>query len=208
MPCGDNTGQIRIKAMAIELIETGYNGVAGRGRYGDYVALPVYEENLIHLYKLPDIKDITELLTLVERSELLTATRIDECDDTNAVYQKCKELNNEIEGEDDRMKAFILLIDPSASSPAVNNMYIYEADSIEDAMDKLNGLNLEFALGKIYCATIGRRQEGVVNRYITVLQTNDGKAWYRENPNDQLPYRPETWSRLEEWTNINEFRAC
>jgi len=102
------------------------------------------------------------------------------------------------------MKAYTLLIDPSASSPASESLYVYEADTVEDAIDKLNELDLEFETGKVYCATIGRRIEGKENRYCTTLRTDNGEKWFREK--DDRPYIPETWARLEDWENLKVFR--
>ena len=125
-----------------------------------------------------------------------------------------KNTMNEVEfieskpAEHARMKRYTLIIDPSASSPADNKLFIHETDTVEDAIDKLNKLDLDFDPGKIYCATIGRRLEGRENRYEGIMRTNDGDKWIKEKPEDRHPYIPETWGRVDDWTNIDLFRKA
>ena len=107
------------------------------------------------------------------------------------------------------MKPYTLLIDVSASSPIFkgSELYVYEADTILDAMDKLKELNLEFNPGKIYCATIGQKKDNEENRYFTILRTDTGRTWYREKESSfHSFYCPETWPGVHDWTDIEYYK--
>lgn len=104
---------------------------------------------------------------------------------------------------ENEMKRFTLNIDTSAAS-AESKIYVYEADTIKDAKDKLAELNLTFEHGYIYCATIGEKADSD-NRYFTIERTDNGVDWYEENSNGSF-YTPESRDRVDDWKIIDKFR--
>ena len=106
------------------------------------------------------------------------------------------------------MKRYTLLIDTSASS-LENELYIFEADTIKAAKAKLTELNLSFAPGYIYCATIGRKEIGRKNnRFWTIARTDSGRDWKKtdERLDSGVPYIPEGWRRVSNWLGIGYFQ--
>lgn len=101
------------------------------------------------------------------------------------------------------MKKHVLVIDTSASS-LESKLYIYEANTVREAKEKLAELNLVFAPGYIYCATIGCRYTGRENRYFDTQRTDDGLTW---NPiHGGHKYNPEKWDCIFSWNSIDRFR--
>jgi len=112
-----------------------------------------------------------------------------------------------------KMKDFALVIDTSAASTE-SKLYVYEADTVREAKDKLTELNLTFGSGYIYCATIGQK-EGAENRYFEIERTDNGIDWRRSEDEpayiaaqDKRYYNPENWSRVDEWETIDQFRKA
>jgi hypothetical protein len=103
-----------------------------------------------------------------------------------------------------KMKNFTLLIDTSAAS-AECEVYVFEADIIQEAKDKLTELNLTFGSGYIYCATIGELEIGSNNRYFNIERTDNGVDW-NEHKSDNCAYVPEAWKRVDDWETIGNFR--
>jgi len=108
-----------------------------------------------------------------------------------------------------KMKPYTLTIGASAGNATGLRLYVYEADTLKDAINELKDLNLEFSPAKILCANIGCRLDGDENRYETILWTNDGEKWYRDallNAKYAF-YNPETWMQVHEWQDIEEFKV-
>jgi len=87
-------------------------------------------------------------------------------------------------------------------------LYVHEADTLNEAINTLKDLNFEFSAAKIRRATIGCRLDGDENRYQPILRTNDGIKWYRDDSINEwyASYNPETWPRVHEWQDIENFR--
>lgn len=100
------------------------------------------------------------------------------------------------------MSKYVLVIDPSASSPE-ENLYIHFGNTIKELKSKLQSLNLVFGAGKIYCATIDKKVDK--ERFIGHIRTADGHNWSKEL--SQYAFNPAKWARLDHWQKIGTFQG-
>jgi hypothetical protein len=99
------------------------------------------------------------------------------------------------------MKKYVLVIDPSSSKDS--NLYVEYFQTINDAKQYFNQLNLDFTHGVVYCALIGKSIGN--NRYMDHLRTDDGKTWIKQEPSNDRAYQPLSWSRIGYWSMTDEF---
>ena len=83
----------------MKLIDTNYDLIAGVDNTGtEYIAIPVFEDNEIRLFKLPSggTSEVRGLLYLPEDAEEISIyswdSTMDDCEDADAVYDKCEAL--------------------------------------------------------------------------------------------------------------------
>jgi hypothetical protein len=77
------------------IIDTSYDTVVVRcGTGEERIAIPVYEDGEIRMYRLPmgGAAEVAGLLTLPDEAELIDTAGMDDCADADAVYEKCEKL--------------------------------------------------------------------------------------------------------------------
>ena len=104
------------------------------------------------------------------------------------------------------MKKYLVVVDTSAGSPEGSSLYSFDADSVDVAIEEFEKLNLRFAPGFVYCATIGRKVSEEPDRFLDILRTDDGVHW-RTEKYDHRYYCPKDWHHISEWSNIKYFQV-
>ena len=166
----------------------------------------------ITLKQMPDTKLIEyfldkskDLTNVTAYNEMKYRNLISKDDNFSSLRRKLEQYRENLCYEQTVMKNFTLVIDTSASNPEGSQIYVYEADTLQEAKDKLTEFNLSFKQGDVYCATIGERNPGTLNRYQQIERTDDGVKWYDDNSNGHS-YIPVEWKRVEDWQNIDKFK--
>ena len=82
----------------IRRIETNYDTVAVDIDGVEHVAIPVYEDQSIFLYRLPSggVVNVRGLLSLPEDAEFVDSYDAKDCEDADAVYEKCERILSEV----------------------------------------------------------------------------------------------------------------
>lgn len=77
-----------------KIIDTNYDTVAALVADTEYIAIPVFEDGAIHVYRLPSggAKTISGLLTLPEDAEAVGEASMDDLPDADAVYAECERI--------------------------------------------------------------------------------------------------------------------
>ena len=79
----------------MKLIDTPYSTIAAVDDTGaEYIAIPVFEDSEIVVYRLPSggATDIKGVLYLPDDAKLLSTHDMDDCRDADAAYEKCERL--------------------------------------------------------------------------------------------------------------------
>ena len=79
----------------MKILDTVYNTIAAVSENGtEYIAIPIFEDYVIEIYKIPggNTADIPGRLYLPDDAELIDTYDMDDCQDADAVYNKCERL--------------------------------------------------------------------------------------------------------------------